>query len=77
MTLLASYHTVGGEPRRIELAPASPSGRRLLLDRGRSGPARVVAELEAGEGVAQAGAVLHAGGYLRRAKDGEPRLCRT
>ncbi len=75
-TLLASYETPGGERRRIELTSAHAPGRRLLLDCG-VGPPRVVAELDAGEGVEQAWAVLHAGGYLRRAKDGEPRLCRT
>ena len=75
-TLLVSYQTPGGELRRIELTSAKAPGRRLLLDCG-FGPARVVAELEVGEGVEQAWAVLHGGGYLQRAKDGEPRLCRT
>jgi len=75
-TLLASYQTPGGEVRRIELTSAKGPERRLLLDCGRGAP-RVVAELEAGEGVEQAWAVLHAGRYLRRAKAGEPRLCRT
>ncbi len=75
-TQLASYQTPRGERRRIELTSAQTPGRRLLLDCGRGAP-RVVAELDAGEGVQQAWAVLHAGGYLQRAKDGEPRLCRT
>lgn len=89
-TQLASYQTPSGEPRHIELTPTHnldhpkggrptwrTTGHKLLLDYGLHGPPRVVAELGVDEGVEQALAVLHAGEYLQRARDGEPRLCRT
>jgi hypothetical protein len=71
--LLATY-SLGGEQHRIELV--GRRGGALVLDRPGEGAPRVVAELAAGEGCEQALAVLHAGGYLERARAGEPRLCR-
>ena len=72
--LLASYK-LGGELHRIELVRRR--GGALVLDRPGEGAPRVVAELDQGEGREQALAVLHAGGYLERARAGEEGLCRT
>jgi hypothetical protein len=72
--LLATYR-LGGELHRIELVRRR--GGALVLDRPGEGTPRVVAELDEGEGREQALAVLHAGGYLERARAGEEGLCRT
>jgi hypothetical protein len=49
----------------------------LLLDVAPRGPAYVVAELANDEGQAQIAAVLFGdGGYIERARVGEPGLCR-
>lgn len=72
--LLATYR-LGGELHRIELVRRR--GGALVLDRPGEGAPRVVAELDQGEGREQALAVLHAGGYLERARAGEEGLCRT
>jgi hypothetical protein len=72
--LLATYR-LGGELHRIELVRRR--GGALVLDRPREGAPGVVAELAEGEGREQALAVLHAGGYLDRARAGEEGLCRT
>jgi hypothetical protein len=72
--LLASY-TLAGRRHRIELVPQGHG--QLLIDRPADGPARLVAELAPDEGEDQALAVLHGeGGYLERARAGEPGLCR-
>jgi hypothetical protein len=72
--LLATY-SLGGERHRIELVRRR--GGALVLDRPGEGAPGVVAELDQGEGREQALAVLHAGGYLERARAGEEGLCRT
>jgi hypothetical protein len=72
--LLATY-TLAGRRHRIELVPRGAG--QLLIDRPPEGPARLVAELDPGEGEAQARAVLHGdGAYLERARAGEPGLGR-
>jgi hypothetical protein len=72
--LLTTY-TVDGEPHRIELVELRDGA--LVLDRPGTGAPLVVAELCRGEGEDQARAVLHAGGYLKRATGGEAALCRA
>ena len=72
--LLATYRLREGL-HRIELVRRR--GGALVLDRPGEGAPRVVAELDQGEGPEQALAVLHAGGYLERARAGEEGLCRT
>lgn len=74
--VLASYRTPGGEQRHVELVadPRLPSFR-LIVDRGAEGAPLLVGELDRNEGRDHALAVLHAGGYLERARAGEPRLC--
>ena len=75
MSELIATYTVRGEHHRLELVD-TPEGR-LLLDRGGSGAPRVVAELGPDEHREQAEAVLDGdGAYLRRARAGEPGLCR-
>jgi hypothetical protein len=72
--LLASYSR-SGERHRIELVPAGDGA--LVLDRPGEGAPLVVAELASGEGREQALAVLYGeGGYLERARRGEPGLGR-
>jgi hypothetical protein len=71
--LLASYRQ-GGELHTIELVRTMAGA--LVLDRTDQGPPVVVAELDRDEGRAEAMAVLHRGGYLRRARDGEKGLGR-
>jgi hypothetical protein len=72
--LLATY-TLAGRRHRIELVPRGAG--QLLIDRPPEGPARLVAELDPGEGEDQARAVLHGdGAYLDRARAGEPGLGR-
>jgi hypothetical protein len=71
--LLATY-TLRGECHRIEIVPVRRG--TLLLDRPSHGTTLVVAELSRDEGEEQALAVLNAGGYLERARGGEPHLCR-
>jgi hypothetical protein len=72
--LLASY-TLAGRRHRIELVPQGYG--QLLIDRPADGPPRLVAELAPDESEDQALAVLHGeGGYLERARAGEPGLCR-
>lgn len=71
--LLATY-TVNGDRHRIELVPVA--GGALVLDRA-SGMPGVVAELSREEGEEEALAVLDAGGYIERARAGEPGLCRA
>lgn len=72
--LLATY-TLKGERHRIELV--SLRDGKLLVDRAGDGAPLVVAELCGEEGEEQALAVLDAGGYLERARAGEPGLCRA
>ena len=72
--LLATF-SLDGERHRVELAALR--GGALVLDRAGEGPALVVAELDREEGQDQAFAVLGAGGYLERARAGEPGLCRA
>lgn len=72
MTELIATYESDGVVHRIELVTTIDGA--LLLDRGIDGDALVVAELDRGEGRAQAVAVLHSGGYLVRASRGEPRL---
>ena len=75
MTQLVASYTRAGRRHRIELVPQGYG--QLLIDRPQEGPALLVAELAADEGEDQALAVLHGdGGYLERARAGEPRLCR-
>lgn len=72
--LLATY-TLKGERHRIELV--SLRGGALVLDRPGEGQPHVVAELSREEGEEEALAVLDAGGYIERARAGEPGLCRA
>lgn len=72
--LLATY-TLNGQRHLIELV--SLRDGTLLLDRVGDGAPLVVAELCREEGEEQARAVLDAGGYLERARAGEPGLCRA
>jgi hypothetical protein len=72
--LLATY-SLYGELHRVELVRLRDGA--LLVDRPADGAPRVVAELSREEGEDQALAVLHAGGYLERARAGEPGLCRA
>ena len=72
--LLVSY-TRAGRRHRIELVPQGYG--QLVIDRPPDGPARLVAELAPDEGEDLALAVLHGeGAYLKRARAGEPGLCR-
>jgi len=73
MTQVLATYTCGTDRRRIELV-SLPRGK-VVLDR-RGDAVLVVAELSPDEGEEHARAVLDAGGYLRRARAGEPRLCR-
>jgi hypothetical protein len=72
--LLATY-ALAGERHRIELVHLRDGA--LVLDRPAEGAPRVVAELDREEGEAQALAVIEAGGCLKRARAGEPGLCRV
>jgi hypothetical protein len=72
--LLATY-SLYCELHRVELVPLRDGA--LLLDRAAEGAPLVVAELSRDEGEDQALAVLHAGGYLERARAGEQGLCRA
>jgi hypothetical protein len=72
--LLATY-SLRGERHRIELVRLRDGA--LVLDRRGEGAPLVVAELSREEGEAHALAVLDAGGYLERARAGEPGLCRA
>ena len=73
--VLATY-SLNGERHRIELVRLRDGA--LLLDRGGEGPTRVVAELSRDEGELEALGVLGGdGGYLERARSGEPGLCRA
>jgi hypothetical protein len=72
--VLATYSR-NGERHRIELVRLREGA--LVLDRPGEGAPLVVAELSGEEGEEQALAVLDAGGYLERARAGEPGLCRT
>jgi hypothetical protein len=72
--LLATY-ALGGDLHRIELVKLREGG--IVLDRAADRDSLVVAELAHGEGKEQALAVIHAGGYLERARAGEVGLCRT
>jgi hypothetical protein len=72
--VLATY-SLNGHLHRIELVRLRHG--TLVLDRPAEGAARVVAELSREEGEEQALAVLHAGGYLERARAGERGLCRA
>jgi hypothetical protein len=72
--LLATY-TLAGRRHRIELVPQRYG--QLLIDRPADGPPRLVAKLAPDESEDQALAVLDGeGGYLERARAGEPGLCR-
>jgi hypothetical protein len=72
--LLATY-VLGNQLHRIELVSLQSGG--IVLDRAAERDPLVVAELACGEGEDQALAVVHAGGYLERARAGEPGLCRA
>jgi hypothetical protein len=71
--LLATY-VVGSDVHRIELVSLRQGA--IVLDRAADCDTVVVAELGRDEGEEQALAVIHAGGYLERARAGEPGLCR-
>jgi hypothetical protein len=75
MTRLLATYSHNGELHRIELVPLRDGA--LVLDRPAGGAPLVVAELSREEGEEQALAVLETGGYLERARAGEPGLCRV
>jgi hypothetical protein len=69
---LARYTDQGGRAHLVVLRG------RLVLDLAAGEPPRVVAEIDADEGPAQARALLHGdGGYLERARLAEGPLCRA
>lgn len=75
MAQLLGTYTLNGERHRLELL--SLRDGKLLVDRAGDGPPLVVAELSCEEGEEQALAVLEGGGYIERARAGEPGLCRA
>jgi ribosomal protein S9 len=72
--LLATY-ALRNELHRIELVKLRDGA--IVLDRAADCDSLVVAELARDEGEEQALAVIHGGGYLKRARAGELGLCRA